>query len=170
MYARMQAATTARVTAVRHLPIPLTGRFITHLSMGAFARRHCPPGMRWCPRSAHYVAASAMCTTNVSYRHWCQVCVNLLWPKRRAEQRLRLRREKQALQAEYDALAHERELLRKEIRELRNLKALLDREMLKRPEPPPTADLLQALLQPKEAPTRPLPSRRPRDRRKSFSM
>lgn len=95
--------------------------------------------------------------------------LNLLWPKRRAEQRLRLRREKQALQAEYNRLAHERELLRKEIRELRNLKAMLDREMLKRPEPLPTAALLQALLQPEEAPTRPMSAHRPRDRRKSFS-
>jgi hypothetical protein len=91
------------------------------------------------------------------------------FPQRKALQRLRVRKAKAALQATHAQLERQRGALRREIHQLRQLKAVLDREMLKRPESPPTANLLQALLQPEDVPTRSLPAPRTRDRRKSFS-
>jgi hypothetical protein len=167
MDTRMRTVKRPMPHAKRCVPVQAGERFLSVRSMHRFAHRHTPPGLAWCTRSAHYVPAAAQCRRS-THRSWCQTCWAMQFPQRKALQRLRVRKDKAGLQAVHAQLERQRGALRREIHQLRQLKTMLDREMLKRPQPPPPAALLQALAQPEEATPRPRP-RRTRDRRKSFS-
>jgi hypothetical protein len=168
MYTRMRTVTRPMPHAKRCVPVLVGERFLSVRSMHLFAHRHTPPGLAWCAPSAHYVPADELCRRS-THLHWCQACWAMQFPQRKALQRLRIRRDKAALQAEYDRLARQRDLLRKEARDLRNVIAMLHAEAVVRPHGAtlaPEADAAPWAVEPEPVPT---PPRRTRDRRKSFS-